>query len=36
MGYGVLPMAIEQDIMIAGCPADGGMIELRNTGDQYE
>ena len=30
-GYGVLPMAIEQDVAIACCPTDTGTIELANV-----
>lgn len=36
MGYGVLPMAIEQDIMIAGRKIPEGIIRLTNTDPSYE
>jgi N-acetylgalactosamine kinase len=34
-GYGVLPMAIEQDIVIAVCPTSDNQLYLSNTDDKF-
>ena len=35
-GYAVLPMAIDQDIVMAVSPNEDGMIHLQNVDDSYE
>merc|ERR1719270_1818364 len=35
-GYAVLPMAIEQDIVIAASHNTSGVINLKNTNTKYE
>ena len=34
-GYAVLPMAVEQDIVIAAAKTDTGLVRLANTDLQY-
>jgi galactokinase len=34
-GYGVLPMAIEQDIVIAVCQTSDNQLYLSNTDDKF-
>ena len=36
MGYGVLPMAIQQDIMIAGACNDLAVLKLSNVDGKYK
>jgi hypothetical protein len=35
-GYGVLPMALEQDIVIAASPNEDSVIRLSNTDGKFE
>lgn len=35
-GYAVLPMAVEQDIVIAFAENNGNCLRLANTDQQYE
>lgn len=36
MGYGVLPMAIEQDVMIAARKNDSLIIKIANVDQKYK
>ncbi|EDO48810.1 predicted protein [Nematostella vectensis] len=35
-GYGVLPMALEQDIVIAACPNTKGILRIANTNPDFK
>lgn len=35
-GYGVLPMAVEQDIVIAVAPNDQKTLKISNTFDDFQ